>query len=261
MSPRVQRVKPVMIIFRMQRSAVLCTRQPTVGSTKSQICYYSAGPESTQKTTAGLHHCIERAAPRVRWAEMIFLHTGWPRGHWEYWTINPVHSACFCRKYEFACPFSVISWHYNCYNTMTADNLVVQGSRVSAATVLISSPRLSLPLDHNRNLPCSSTIMYMQIWNSLDRSLVVCVTQNELCLVLTFQDTVEVLLKFQADINARDKNWQTPLHVAAANNAVKCAEFLIPVLTNVNVSDRAGRTSLHHAAFNGHLEVRESSGE
>lgn len=66
---------------------------------------------------------------------------------------------------------------------------------------------------------------------------------------------METLLRHQADVNARDKNWQTPLHVAAANNAVKCAELIIPMLTNVNVSDRAGRTSLHHAAFNGHREV------
>ena len=70
-----------------------------------------------------------------------------------------------------------------------------------------------------------------------------------------FKETVNTLLKHQADINARDKNWQTPLHVAAANNAVRCAESLIPHLTNVNVSDRGGRTSLHHAAFNGHKEV------
>jgi len=69
------------------------------------------------------------------------------------------------------------------------------------------------------------------------------------------QDTVKTLVKHQADVNARDKNWQTPLHVAAANNAVRCADILIPNLTNVNVSDRGGRTSLHHAAFNGHKEV------
>lgn len=77
-----------------------------------------------------------------------------------------------------------------------------------------------------------------------------------MCVVLGAQDTVETLLRHQADVNARDKNWQTPLHVAAANNAVRCAEYIIPLLTNVNVSDRAGRTSLHHAAFNGHKEAR-----
>lgn len=66
---------------------------------------------------------------------------------------------------------------------------------------------------------------------------------------------MQVLLKHSADVNARDKNWQTPLHIAAANKAVKCAEALVPLLSNVNVSDRAGRTALHHAAFSGHGEV------
>jgi ankyrin repeat protein len=70
-----------------------------------------------------------------------------------------------------------------------------------------------------------------------------------------FQDTVGILLKHKADINARDRNWQTPLHVAAANNAVLCADNLIPLLPNINVTDRGGRTSLHHAAYNGHHEV------
>ena len=67
-----------------------------------------------------------------------------------------------------------------------------------------------------------------------------------------------MLLRHGADVNARDKNWQTPLHVAAANNSVKCAEYLIPLLANVNISDRSGRTALHHAAFNGHIEVRHT---
>nr|CAB3221774.1 zinc finger protein LOC723799 [Phallusia mammillata] len=49
--------------------------------------------------------------------------------------------------------------------------------------------------------------------------------------------------------------WQSPLHVAAANDAVACAEMLIPQLSNLNFSDRAGRQALHHAAFNGHLNV------
>uniref|UniRef100_A0A1I8FST4 ANK_REP_REGION domain-containing protein n=1 Tax=Macrostomum lignano TaxID=282301 RepID=A0A1I8FST4_9PLAT len=60
-----------------------------------------------------------------------------------------------------------------------------------------------------------------------------------------------------AEVQCRDRNWQTPLHVAAANNAVECAQLLLPHLTNPNVSDRAGHTALHHAAFNGHPEVAE----
>lgn len=71
------------------------------------------------------------------------------------------------------------------------------------------------------------------------------------------QEAVQVLLKHSADVNSRDKNWQTPLHIAAANKAVRCAEALVPLLSNVNVSDRAGRTALHHAAFSGHLEVKK----
>lgn len=73
--------------------------------------------------------------------------------------------------------------------------------------------------------------------------------------VLLLQEAVQVLIKHSADVNARDKNWQTPLHVAAANKAVKCAEVIIPMLSSVNVSDRGGRTALHHAALNGHIEV------
>jgi serine/threonine-protein phosphatase 6 regulatory ankyrin repeat subunit A len=53
----------------------------------------------------------------------------------------------------------------------------------------------------------------------------------------------------------RDKNWQTPFHIAAANNACACAELIIPRLSNINISDRAGRTSLHQAANAGHTDM------
>ena len=64
---------------------------------------------------------------------------------------------------------------------------------------------------------------------------------------LTFQadDAVETLLSHHADVNARDKNWQTPFHVAAANNAVDCVSVIIPKLSNINITDRAGRYEIH----------------
>ena len=39
-----------------------------------------------------------------------------------------------------------------------------------------------------------------------------------------------MLLKHQADVGARDKNWQTPLHIAANNNHMACARKMLLVL-------------------------------
>uniref|UniRef100_A0A8C8IQK4 Ankyrin repeat domain 52 n=1 Tax=Oncorhynchus tshawytscha TaxID=74940 RepID=A0A8C8IQK4_ONCTS len=74
------------------------------------------------------------------------------------------------------------------------------------------------------------------------------------------QKAVGLLLKQDAEVNLRDKFWQTPLHVAAANRATRCAEALIPKLSSLNVADRSGRTALHHAAHSGHVEVRGHRG-
>lgn len=68
---------------------------------------------------------------------------------------------------------------------------------------------------------------------------------------------VALLLYHQADITARDRQWQTPLHIAAANNAVDCILLLLNHVPNINVTDRLGRTALHHAAINGHHDVVE----
>lgn len=67
-----------------------------------------------------------------------------------------------------------------------------------------------------------------------------------------------MLLRHESDANARDKNWQTPLLIAASRNAIKCVEFLLTFVSNINVADRGGRTALHHAAFNGHMEASSS---
>ena len=38
-----------------------------------------------------------------------------------------------------------------------------------------------------------------------------------------FQRCVRTLLEHQADVNARDKNWQIPLHIVAAHNYLSAA--------------------------------------
>ena len=66
---------------------------------------------------------------------------------------------------------------------------------------------------------------------------------------------MQVLLAHGAAEDARDKNWQTPAHVAAANDAVACMRLLIPAMSNVNITDRMGRTCLHLAAYFAHHKV------
>lgn len=69
------------------------------------------------------------------------------------------------------------------------------------------------------------------------------------------QRAIGLLLRRGAEASARDKFWQTPLHVAAANRATRCAEALLTHLSNLNMADRTGRTALHHAAQSGFQEV------
>lgn len=82
---------------------------------------------------------------------------------------------------------------------------------------------------------------------------------KHLLLLPSPQRAVGLLLRRGAEANARDKFWQTPLHVAAANRATRCAEALLTQLSNLNMADRTGRTALHHAAQSGFQEVRQGT--
>uniref|UniRef100_A0A8C3AD56 Ankyrin repeat domain 52a n=1 Tax=Cyclopterus lumpus TaxID=8103 RepID=A0A8C3AD56_CYCLU len=74
-------------------------------------------------------------------------------------------------------------------------------------------------------------------------------------LLIESGEAVGLLLRRGAEANARDKFWQTPLHVATANRATRCAEALLTQLSNLNMADRTGRTALHHAAQSGFQEI------
>ncbi|XP_065826102.1 death-associated protein kinase 1-like isoform X2 [Oscarella lobularis] len=69
-------------------------------------------------------------------------------------------------------------------------------------------------------------------------------------------DTVQLLVSKQCDINIRDKNSGTALHVASFNGQSAVAEYLIDHCgVNVDDQDNDGWTLLMYACKNGHLDT------
>ncbi|VDK22061.1 unnamed protein product, partial [Taenia asiatica] len=66
---------------------------------------------------------------------------------------------------------------------------------------------------------------------------------------------VEMLLKFGADVHAKDKGGLVPLHNACSYGHAKVAELLIQHGANVNVTDLWRFTPLHEAAAKGKFDI------
>ena len=68
---------------------------------------------------------------------------------------------------------------------------------------------------------------------------------------------VELLLEHGACVESRDTRSRTPLHVAAANNALLSCHCLLPLVIgrDVDAVDQSQRTALHHAAYHTHTQV------
>jgi ankyrin repeat protein len=81
---------------------------------------------------------------------------------------------------------------------------------------------------------------------------------NSLLHMLAYSDKeaqMSLLLSYNADINDRNKNNETPLHWAATNGCIRAAALLINAGADVNICDNSGSYPLHCAAENGHSEI------
>ena len=61
-------------------------------------------------------------------------------------------------------------------------------------------------------------------------------------------EAVGILMQSGASADNRNKNWETPWHIASAHGAVSCLQKLLPQVHNKNIQDRSGRSALHLAA-------------
>ncbi len=66
---------------------------------------------------------------------------------------------------------------------------------------------------------------------------------------------INAIFSLQANVNAQDRNKRTPLHIAAAHNALKIIEILVNNGATIHAKDNAGNTPLHKAAEKGHLNA------
>jgi len=71
----------------------------------------------------------------------------------------------------------------------------------------------------------------------------------------TCRDMAAFLIKKGADVNYKDKNGETPLHLVAAYGKVMMAELFIEKGANVNAACTAGWTPLHQASMKGKKEI------
>jgi len=68
-------------------------------------------------------------------------------------------------------------------------------------------------------------------------------------------DSISALLQRGADVNAKDKNWATPLHAAASVGNPRHVQKLIAGGADLHKPDRWRLTPLHKAASNGQADV------
>ncbi len=75
------------------------------------------------------------------------------------------------------------------------------------------------------------------------------------CCKKSHSEIVKFLVKSGADIESKDAENQTPLHIAAKNNKLEIAQFLVERGEDTESKDNENRTPLHAAAIAGHIKI------
>lgn len=70
-------------------------------------------------------------------------------------------------------------------------------------------------------------------------------------------ETVKILLRFDADIEAKTKMGRTPLHIAVLRGNYSIVKLLISAGADINVIDNEFSTPLHYASEHGHTKIIE----
>ncbi|EAY13661.1 ankyrin repeat protein, putative [Trichomonas vaginalis G3] len=104
---------------------------------------------------------------------------------------------------------------------------------------------------------------YCALYNNLESFLVYFDQTNAInkCIIYSVMFNIPSLLEYflsiGANINEKDINGQTALHIAAENNSIETVELLISHGASIYEKDNYGKTALHVAAMHNNKETAE----